>query len=176
MGFDAMEAGGGRRALNSEVSMVPMIDLMICCISFLLLTAVWSAWGRLEAEIQGQKTSRCGACGEARRAELHVTVRDEATFSLAWREGGSVLRARDLPRPPRPQGSRYPDLAREIRREWASRPASLHGVERPVAAVLHVDSRERFDEMAAVMDAIQSPRLSSEDRRSSPAFYVRLAN
>lgn len=34
--------GGGRRAVDSEVNMIPMIDLLMVTISFLLITAVWS--------------------------------------------------------------------------------------------------------------------------------------
>lgn len=32
----------GRKPVSSELSMVPMIDLLLCCIMFLLVTAVWS--------------------------------------------------------------------------------------------------------------------------------------
>lgn len=34
--------GGGRKSVDVEISMVPMIDLLLCCIMFLLVTAVWS--------------------------------------------------------------------------------------------------------------------------------------
>lgn len=38
---------GGRRSLNSDINMIPMIDLLIVSISFLLLTAVWTQLSRL---------------------------------------------------------------------------------------------------------------------------------
>jgi len=40
---------GGRRAVDSEVNMIPFIDLLIVSISFLLITAVWSHMGRINA-------------------------------------------------------------------------------------------------------------------------------
>jgi len=36
-------AGGSRRkALNHEIPLVPFIDLLLCCLMFLLVTAVWN--------------------------------------------------------------------------------------------------------------------------------------
>jgi len=40
---------GGRKSVDSEVNMIPMIDLLVCCISFLLITAVWSHMSRINA-------------------------------------------------------------------------------------------------------------------------------
>ncbi len=53
MGGGAMPEGGGgrkrKRALDATVNVVPAIDLLSCCISFLLFTAVWTQIGRLQA-------------------------------------------------------------------------------------------------------------------------------
>jgi biopolymer transport protein TolR len=32
---------GGRKSLDAAINLVPFIDLLSCCISFLLITAVW---------------------------------------------------------------------------------------------------------------------------------------
>ena len=40
--------GQGRRALDTDINMVPMIDLLMVTIAFLLLTAVWSQMSRIE--------------------------------------------------------------------------------------------------------------------------------
>jgi len=40
-------SSGGRRELNSEINLIPMIDLLIVSISFLLITAVWTQLSRL---------------------------------------------------------------------------------------------------------------------------------
>ena len=39
---------GSRRPLDASINLVPFIDLLSCCISFLLLTAVWIDLGRLD--------------------------------------------------------------------------------------------------------------------------------
>jgi biopolymer transport protein ExbD len=41
--------GGGRRALDHEIPLVPFIDLLLCCIMFLLVTAVWNQLSSIEA-------------------------------------------------------------------------------------------------------------------------------
>lgn len=40
----AMQEGtqGGKKAVDAELNLVPFIDLLVCCICFLLITAVWS--------------------------------------------------------------------------------------------------------------------------------------
>jgi len=57
MGGGAMPQGGGskrkRRALDATINVVPAIDLLSCCISFLLFTAVWTQISRLQAAPMG---------------------------------------------------------------------------------------------------------------------------
>src|SRR6185295_16205575 len=43
---------GKRRLLDSEINMIPMIDLLMVTISFLLITAVWVHAQRLEGTAQ----------------------------------------------------------------------------------------------------------------------------
>ena len=43
---------GGKKALDSEVPLIPFIDLLLCCIMFLLVTAVWNQLARLNANQQ----------------------------------------------------------------------------------------------------------------------------
>ncbi|HTP27118.1 MAG TPA: biopolymer transporter ExbD [Anaeromyxobacteraceae bacterium] len=61
MGGGAMPEGGGgkkkRRALDATVNVVPAIDLLSCCISFLLVTAVWTQISRLQATPLGTGTA-----------------------------------------------------------------------------------------------------------------------
>jgi biopolymer transport protein TolR len=55
MGGGAMPEGGKkkRRALDANVNVVPAIDLLSCCISFLLFTAVWTQISRLQTTPMG---------------------------------------------------------------------------------------------------------------------------
>jgi biopolymer transport protein ExbD len=41
---------GGRKSLDAAINLVPFIDLLSCCISFLLITAVWVNLGRMEVK------------------------------------------------------------------------------------------------------------------------------
>jgi biopolymer transport protein ExbD len=48
-GVSVETKGGGRKSVDSQVNMVPMIDLLISVIAFLLMTAVWVQTGALQA-------------------------------------------------------------------------------------------------------------------------------
>ncbi|MCB9629673.1 MAG: biopolymer transporter ExbD [Sandaracinaceae bacterium] len=41
--------GGGRKTVDSEIPLVPFIDLLLCCVMFLLVTAVWNQLAAVEA-------------------------------------------------------------------------------------------------------------------------------
>lgn len=43
----------GRRALDASLNLVPFIDLLSCCIAFLLITAVWSSVARIDVATTG---------------------------------------------------------------------------------------------------------------------------
>ena len=40
--------GGGRKTVDSEIPLVPFIDLLLCCVMFLLVTAVWNKLAAVE--------------------------------------------------------------------------------------------------------------------------------
>ncbi|HET8934820.1 MAG TPA: biopolymer transporter ExbD [Polyangiales bacterium] len=40
---------GGKKSVDSEIPLVPFIDLLLCCVMFLLVTAVWNQLARLDA-------------------------------------------------------------------------------------------------------------------------------
>src|SRR5690348_2245959 len=44
---------GCTRALDAEIYLVPFIDLLSCCISFLLITAVWTQIAGLQVASSG---------------------------------------------------------------------------------------------------------------------------
>ena len=44
---------GGKKPLNAELNLVPFIDLLSCCISFLLITAVWTQIAGLQVASSG---------------------------------------------------------------------------------------------------------------------------
>jgi biopolymer transport protein TolR len=73
MGGTSLPDSGGKkrkRALDATVNVVPAIDLLSCCISFLLFTAVWTQISRLQAAPLG-----AGAAAETQTVKsLTVTL------------------------------------------------------------------------------------------------------
>ena len=59
---------GGKKALDAELNLVPFIDLLSCCISFLLITAVWT-------QIAGLQVASSGGPPEQTAKESTVDVK-----------------------------------------------------------------------------------------------------
>jgi biopolymer transport protein ExbD len=47
---------GGKKSVDSEIPLIPFIDLLLCCVMFLLVTAVWNRLARLDANQQVPST------------------------------------------------------------------------------------------------------------------------
>ena len=45
---------GGKKPVDAAINLVPFIDLLSCCISFLLITAVWTQLARMDVQQKGQ--------------------------------------------------------------------------------------------------------------------------
>lgn len=43
---------GGKKTVDHEIPLVPFIDLLLCCIMFLLVTAVWNQLASIDANLQ----------------------------------------------------------------------------------------------------------------------------
>jgi biopolymer transport protein ExbD len=53
MGGINLDGGhGGKKAVDSEIPLIPFIDLLLCCVMFLLVTAVWNQLARLDVNQQ----------------------------------------------------------------------------------------------------------------------------
>jgi biopolymer transport protein ExbD len=44
---------GGKKAVDHEIPLIPFIDLLLCCIMFLLVTAVWNQLASVQAHLDG---------------------------------------------------------------------------------------------------------------------------
>src|SRR5689334_2019400 len=62
-----MHDRSARRPLDTEINVIPFIDLMAVTIAFLLITAVWTQAGSLPA-------SRAGGAGEATEETRALTL------------------------------------------------------------------------------------------------------
>src|ERR1700723_3251803 len=128
MGGVSVDSGGkgGRKALDSEINMIPMIDLLMVTISFLLITAVWSHMARLNADAQVPGPPR--PTEEMQKVEpekqLHIEMRSADKFVLIWKQAGTVISTVDVPRKDDVQMEgntkvgRYLALAAKIESEW----------------------------------------------------------
>ncbi len=43
---------GGKKSVDHEIPLIPFIDLLLCCVMFLLVTAVWNKLARIDANQQ----------------------------------------------------------------------------------------------------------------------------
>ena len=100
-GVDVGGGGGGkRRSLDSDINMIPFIDLLMVTISFLLITAVWSHMARINADAQVPGPPRPDIEQEKTEPEkqLHVEMRTPDKFTLIWKQGATVVNSIDVPR------------------------------------------------------------------------------
>jgi biopolymer transport protein ExbD len=49
--------GASKRPVDTDINLIPMIDLLLCCVMFLLVTAVWNQLARLTADQQNRDSS-----------------------------------------------------------------------------------------------------------------------
>jgi biopolymer transport protein ExbD len=83
---------GGKKALDAAINLVPFIDLLSCCLSFLLITAVWTQLARMDVTQKGQ-----GAAGSTDEkppeAQLSLTLfidKDGYTFTTSQGENTPI--------------------------------------------------------------------------------------
>lgn len=83
---------GGKKALDASLNLVPFIDLLCCCISFLLITAVWTQLARMDVSQKGP--SSAGAVDEKPPENvLKLTLlinKDGYTFSKSTGESTDI--------------------------------------------------------------------------------------
>lgn len=166
-GVDVGGGKGPRRTLDSEINMIPMIDLLMVTISFLLITAVWTHMARINADAQVPGPPREVEPDEKREPEkqLHVEMRDREKFVLIWKQAGTVISTVDVPRKDNliekegKKSIRFPELAAKIEQEWKTvgghRDASDKKFDQ---AILHTDNETPYVYLIGVIDAIYQPK------------------
>lgn len=88
---------GGKKPLDASINLVPFIDLLSCCISFLLITAVWTQLARMDVQQKGQ-----GAAGADSEKPQEPTVtltlfinKDGYTFAKSTGESTDIPKKGD---------------------------------------------------------------------------------
>lgn len=187
-GVSVDEGGkGGRRSLDSELNMIPMIDLLMVTISFLLITAVWTQMGRVEARADvpgGTQECPSGVCPPTR--ELHLEMRDAEKFVLTWKEAGKDVRpSSTLARVDRVEHvgavkvMHFPGLSEKIRAEWTEMGMHTKPGDRDLdRVVLHTDDASPYSAIVGAMDAVHGvtrPMQVGAKTSSASAFHVTFA-
>jgi len=176
----SIDVGGkSQHEPNRELPLIPLIDFMLCLVSFLLVTAVWSTMARLEASARVPGVEEHPAPPPPRQLHLRMTAR---TFELARREGSTVVTATSVPRRSLPlgrDGIAYPDLARQLAVEWASHGAH-RGAQDPRrdVVVVHTTNTAPFAEVVTVLDAVATPKRTTSAAGAAaegPAFVASFA-
>ncbi len=155
-GIPEQGGGGGhgrkKKALDAVINVVPAIDLLSCCISFLLFTAVWTQISRLQVQQMGSAGT---PPTPIEQKQLQITLSlTEKGLSLATSAGGSF----DIPSLGRsPDGAPIYDLKslaarlKQIKTEYPDQSAVTVAAE---DAVLYAD-------LVRVIDACLGAGLSA---------------
>lgn len=81
---------GGKKSVDQEVPLIPFIDLLFCCIMFLLATAVWNQLARLNANQQAPgRAAPDSQPPDQQRVKITLRVRDSG-YELASSAGDSI--------------------------------------------------------------------------------------
>ena len=161
---DVGDGGGKKRATNSDINMIPFIDLLMVTIAFLLITAVWTTNSRINADAQvpGPPNPNQELTPQTPEKVLNLHV-GESEFSLVWKSGATVVSEIKVPKNPVEIGEakiiRYPDLAKKIEEEWKAQGGHRDPTDRKLdQCILFTDNRTPFKEIVAVLDALYSPK------------------
>ena len=144
----------GKRTLDFDLNLVPFIDLLSCCISFLLITAAWTQLARLETV---QKVEGAGGAGGTPEDKVQLVVFDWGYELLPPGATESCGIAK--------KGGAYDEqaLRRELQRLRTARPAMT-------IAVLAAEDKLDFVEVVGVMDVCVDLGLVNVSLGQAPGF------
>ncbi|MEQ9322912.1 MAG: biopolymer transporter ExbD [Polyangiaceae bacterium] len=176
MGGVDVGTGGGKRSINTEINMIPFIDLLMVTIAFLLITAVWVTHSRIDATAQVPSASDKPPKIVPPTKDLHVHVKD-GEFVLIWKQAATIVAES---RVANTGPTSYDELGDAIVEQW-----KIHGGHTDPSdrerdrCVLHTDNSLPFRDMVAVMDAVHEAKREVDmrgKRQKVPAFATALAS
>jgi len=157
--LDVGQRRGARRNVIVDLEPIPMIDLMMVLISFLLITAVWSHMARTDASANAPASGDPTTTAVSQKV-LHVEVRDDF-FVLTWRQEKNALAHIEIARHAEEhlEGAvrivRYPELAAGLKTAWETGGAHRDGSDPALdRAVLHTPDTLPYADLIAVLDAV----------------------
>lgn len=149
MGGGGMVSAGksGRKALDASINLVPFIDLLSCCLSFLLITAVWS-------QLAAMPTNHGGEGGEVdpSPADVRLTLHVRSDGFLLEKSNADALTISD----------------RAERRDLAQLASAMEDIKRAYPKkqdiTLRADDRVAYERVIITMDVLRSAQF--------PAIHV----
>lgn len=145
---------GGKKATDSEVNMVPFIDLLLSIISFLLMTAVWVQSGALQAAQPRGAPSPDSTPPETPQEQLKILINQtglQVSFTAADR--------REISNGPR----RLDELRNLLRERHNSNPQQREVWLQPEGAVNYIDIIEVMDVVYEIWGANRGPGQHTRD-------------
>lgn len=130
--------GGGKKAVDSNINMVPMIDLLISVIAFLLMTAVWVQTGQLQAQQPRSAPSDAPPENNTPQEQLKVQI-----SPTSIRVGVSAADMRDIPH----NAQRFTELGNVLRQR-------LQANQQNREVWLQPDGAVQYSEIIRVMDVV----------------------
>lgn len=131
--------GGGRKSVDQNINMVPMIDLLISVIAFLLMTAVWVQTGAVAAS-QPKRSGAPTSQDAVPKPKLQIDITKDH-YHLALTEGGGE--PRDVQ-----AGNDALDKLRGFLQERHKAMPNIDEV------WLHPETDMRFEDIVKVMDLV----------------------
>lgn len=162
-GVDVGPSKGGKRATNSEINMVPFIDLLMVTIAFLLITAVWVTNSRMNADAQvpGPPNPDDVTTPQTPEKVLTIQIGDDE-FGLIWKQGATVVLEEKVPKPETPADApyvSYPELAKKISSSWKANGSHTDASDKKLdQCILQTDNKAPFKEIVGVLDALYTPK------------------
>jgi biopolymer transport protein ExbD len=163
---------GGKRNVDQEINMVPFIDLLMVTISFLLITAVWSAMARLNVNAEvPSKSNKTPKEQTEPSAILNVYAKEaDQTFKLEFQKGTRVETFAEVKMTE--NEGKYTELEDAVRRafkvgkaewglhddkfdlSWGDAEKKTHGAAGLNLCILHVDNALPYSQIVKIIDAI----------------------
>jgi biopolymer transport protein ExbD len=179
MGGVDVGGDGKKKSTNADINMVPFIDLLMCTIAFLLITAVWVTNSRMNADAQvpGPPNPEKELTPQTPEKVLNLHV-NESDFAIVWKQGATVVSEVRVPKANQ-EGApvlRYPELAKKLEQEWQANGSHRDPSDKKLdQAIMHTDNRTPFKEVIAVLDALYAtkrPVKLPDGQKDLPVFNM----
>jgi len=139
-GMSMPASKGGRKSLDAAINLVPFIDLLSCCISFLLITAVWSQLAAVPVA-HGAQNGKDSDAVKPPDVQLTLLIHND-DFLLRKSTG------EDVPISSPPGGAGYVELAAAMKQVKAAYPSTAD-------ITVRADDAVAYDRLIRTLDTLR---------------------